>query len=82
MDAIQYSKAGARVYLYGFDFDAAPERFAHRTEYGLSHAGELIYTFGSFRQNQAYRRNWDESPMYQGTGCCGFGMSGQGNVGV
>ena len=28
------------------------------------------------------RRNWDEPPMYQGTGCCGFGMSGQGNVGV
>ena len=61
MDAIQYSKAGARVYLYGFDFDAAPERFAFRTEYGLSHAGELIYTFGSFRQDKSYRRNWDES---------------------
>ena len=57
------------MFLYEFDFDGAPEPSAMNVEFGLSHAGELIYTFGAFRQTEAYNRPWAEdfSRMFHST---------------
>ena len=52
MDAITYSRAGAKVWVYYFDFEApgALDKFAPYDDVGLSHAGELPYNFGGFKQ--------------------------------
>ena len=52
MDAINYSRAGAKVWVYFFDFEApgAMDKFAPLDDVGLSHGGELPYNFGGFKQ--------------------------------
>ena len=51
-DAIKYSRAGANVWLYYFDFEApaVSDKFAPYDDVGLSHAAELPFSFGGYKQ--------------------------------
>ena len=57
MDAITYSRAGAAVHVYFFDFEAPSNKFAFYDDRGLSHTAEVTYNFGAFKQ-RAYE-SWE-----------------------
>ena len=55
-----YSNAGSKVSVYFFDFEAPADKFAEYDDYGLSHAGELPYNFGGFKNQGRTVLPWEQ----------------------
>ena len=55
-----YSNANSNVSVYFFDFEAPLDKFNEYDDYGLSHAGELSYNFGGFKNRDREVLSWEQ----------------------